>query len=69
MIEIDRAMKSRNLNGGIVIQVHDEILIDCPEGESDVIEEIVREKMTGAVEISVPLEVQVGKGKSWYEAH
>ncbi len=69
MLEINKEITSRNLRGGIVIQVHDEILIDCPRAEGDIMEEIIRDKMGNAFDLCVPLEVQVGKGGSWYEAH
>jgi DNA polymerase-1 len=69
MLEIFREGAARGLEGGIVVQVHDEILVDCPADEKDAFTGLIRSKMSGAYELSVPLKVEVGSGKNWYEAH
>ncbi len=69
MLELHGDMLERGLRGGIIIQVHDEILVDCPEAEKAETQGLVREKMSKAYTLSVPLRVDLGSGKNWYEAH
>jgi DNA polymerase-1 len=57
------------LEGGIVIQVHDDILIDCPLAEREEMIRILQEEMGGAYELAVPLRVDVSSGANWYETH
>ena len=53
----------------MLLQVHDELVLEVPEEEAAAAEALVREAMEGAAELRVPLEVEVGKAKSWAEAH
>lgn len=69
MLEIFTESKEAGLAGGILVQIHDEILVDCPESEKDRFAGLLREKMSSAFHLSVPLKVEVGYGKNWYEAH
>jgi DNA polymerase-1 len=69
MLGLEAEIEARGLEGGILIQVHDEILVDCPAGEKEMMEGIVREQMSGAYSLSVPLKVEVSSGSNWYEAH
>jgi len=69
MLDISEEIKKQKLEGGIIIQVHDEILVDCPESEREIFEGMLREKMRGAYELRVPLKVEVQSGANWYEAH
>jgi DNA polymerase-1 len=69
MLGVFEEMGRRGLAGGIVVQVHDEILVDCPESERAEIEGLLKDKMTKAYALSVPLKVELGGGKTWYEAH
>jgi DNA polymerase-1 len=52
----------------MLLQVHDELVLEIAEGEKDVVEALVREQMAGAADLSVPLDVSVGTGLSWHEA-
>jgi DNA polymerase-1 len=69
MLGIFRDSRTRGLAGGMVVQVHDEILVDCPEGERAAFADLVRDKMTNAYTLAVPLKVEIGYGKNWNEAH
>ncbi|MFH1313569.1 MAG: DNA polymerase I [Candidatus Eisenbacteria bacterium] len=69
MLGVCDEIETRRLEGGIVIQVHDEILIDCPETEREQFEEILSDRMSGAYILRVPLKVDVSSGRNWYEAH
>jgi DNA polymerase-1 len=58
-----------SLAARMVLQVHDELVFDVPLGEKERVIELVREKMEAAVELDVPLKVEVGTGADWLEAH
>ena len=68
MIEIYNELSKRNLKAKMIIQVHDELLIDCPKNEKDEVISIIKDKMENAYELSVPLKVDIECGKNWYEA-
>lgn len=68
MINIKNEFEKQNLRAKIIIQVHDELLIDCPKNELVKVKEIVKDKMENAYKLSVPLKVDIGIGKNWYEA-
>ena len=65
MIAIDRELTSRNLRSQMLLQVHDELVFECPENEVDELRELVREKMEHVHELRVPLKVEIGVGKNW----
>ncbi len=68
MIEVDAALKGAGLTSRMLLQVHDELLIEVAEGERERVETLVRDKMGGAYPLDVPLEVSVGYGRSWDSA-
>ena len=67
MINIYNEFNKRGLRAKIIIQVHDELLIDCPSDEVSEVIEIVRDKMENSYKLSVPLKVDIEMGKNWYE--
>lgn len=67
MIRVDARLKKDNSQAKIVLQVHDELLIETPENETEYVKRILREEMEAAADISVPLEVSVSTGTDWYE--
>ena len=69
MVRVDRALKERRLRTKMVLQIHDELVFDAPEDEVDEVVELARREMTGAYDFGVPLEVGVGVGRSWLDAH
>ncbi|MGB3484413.1 MAG: DNA polymerase I [Mycobacterium sp.] len=68
MVNVDEAIKAAGLRSRILLQVHDELLIEIAEGERDQVEAVVRDKMGTAYPLDVPLEVSVGYGRSWDSA-
>lgn len=68
MIDVADALDEAGLASRILLQIHDELLLEVVPGEGDAVEGIVRERMAGAAELSVPLDVSVGVGRSWREA-
>lgn len=69
MVKIDRAMKRENLRAKMVLQIHDELVFDCPKAEAERLKEIVRREMSAAYDFGVPLEVGIGEGANWLDAH
>ena len=69
MVRVDRALKERRLRAKMVLQIHDELVFDVPEEEVDEVVELARREMTDAYDFGVPLEVGVGVGRSWLDAH
>lgn len=65
MINVDSAIKEAGLASRILLQVHDELLLEIANGERDQVEALVRDKMGSAYPLDVPLEVSVGYGRSW----
>ena len=69
MIAVDAEIRRRGLGARMILQIHDELLFDVPRAELDEVEALVRERMTGVVELAVPLVVDVGHGRTWLDAH
>lgn len=69
MINVDRELRLRNLESRIVLQVHDELLIEAKDSEVEEVRQILQDKMKNVMELSVELEVGLGVGDNWLEAH
>ena len=69
MVKIDRRLAAEKLQTKMLLQVHDELVFEVPQEELAAVTRLVREEMEGAVELSVPLLVEVGSGRNWREAH
>jgi DNA polymerase I len=69
MIEIDRTLSKRGLLTKMIMQVHDELVFEVPAKEIDTVQKIVRDKMEHALDLSVPIKVDMKAGKNWFEAH
>ncbi|MFC4605325.1 DNA polymerase I [Rhodococcus kronopolitis] len=65
MIDVQAALAASGLRSRMLLQVHDELVLEVVADEREAVEALVREKMAGAIELSVPLEVSVGTGRSW----
>ncbi|NHU84056.1 DNA polymerase I [Kocuria sp. JC486] len=68
MIRVDRELEARDLRSRVLMQVHDELVVEAAPGEVDTVSEILRAEMGAAIELSVPLEVNVGVGPDWNAA-
>lgn len=68
MLDVESELERRRLRSRMLLQVHDELVFEAAPGERAEVEAIVREKMGGAVDLAVPLDVSVGSGQSWHEA-
>ncbi|MGA2192786.1 MAG: DNA polymerase I, partial [Nitrospirota bacterium] len=69
MINIARRLKDESLAAKMVLQVHDELVFESPEAEAEKVIALVRCEMEHATELSVPVKVDIGAGRSWGEAH
>ncbi len=67
MINVAGKLQKGGYKARLVLQVHDELIIDCPKEEVDAVSNILKTEMENAVHLRVPLTVEVGVGKSWYE--
>jgi len=68
LIRLDNGLEDGGYRSDLVLQVHDEVLVDVEPDEADAVEELTRVALTGAAELSVPLEVAMAWGSSWSEA-
>ena len=69
MIDIHREIPRLNLKSKMVLQIHDELIFEYPSDEEEELLKLVIDKMESAMKLSVPVVVDYGIGKSWYEAH
>ncbi len=69
MIRVHDRLKAEGLEGRLVLQVHDELIVECPESEADAICKLVEEEMEGVAALSIPLLAETHAGKTWAEAH
>ncbi|WP_405596486.1 DNA polymerase I [Streptomyces sp. NBC_01410] len=68
MLNVDRALREAKLSSRLLLQVHDEIVLEISPGERERVEELVRKEMSAAVSLSAPLDVSVGVGADWESA-
>ena len=69
MIKIEDRFKAKGLKSKMILQVHDELLFECPKEEIDEAVDIIKDSMEHAMTLKVPLDVQIGIGSNWLEAH
>ncbi|MFI4859221.1 MAG: DNA polymerase I [Phycisphaerales bacterium JB063] len=68
MVNLQQRIEQESLPAKLLLQIHDELVVECPAREAVRIAKVVEEAMTGAMELSVPLKVDVGVGADWFEA-
>ena len=68
MVNVYNTLNNRNLKSKIILQVHDELILNVKENELEEVKKIVKEEMEAVLNLSVPLEVDMNLGKTWYEA-
>lgn len=67
MIRVDRALQKAALDARLILQVHDELIVECSEKDVSAAAEILRREMEGVMQLAVPLTVELNIGDSWYE--
>lgn len=68
MIQVFKRLEEAGLNSKLVLQVHDELIIDTCIEEKEKVKEILKTSMEGAIKLSIPLKAELGEAKNWYEA-
>ena len=68
MVRVDERLHKENLKAKLILQVHDELIVECPEEEKETVARLLTEEMEGAVHLSVPLTVEAHWGINWLEA-
>lgn len=69
MIRVDEKLKASGLDAKLILQVHDELIVECRRDAADAARKILVEEMESAVSLAVPLSVSAGTGDNWYECH
>ena len=69
MIKVDARLRAEGLEARLVLQVHDELIVECPEGEADQVKAMLQEEMEGVAALSVPLIADAKAGRTWAECH
>lgn len=69
MIEVHKQMKKANVKSKLLLQVHDELVFDVHKDELELMKNLVREAMTNAVRLVVPMEVESKTAQNWLDAH
>ena len=68
MIGVSNRIKKEGLKSELILQVHDELIVDAYISEAEKIKKILKEEMEGAVKLAVDLTVSIGEGKTWFDA-
>ena len=68
MVAIERRLREEGRSARLVLQVHDELLLEAPDAETSIVKELVREEMCSAYPLDPPLAVDIGVGDDWAEA-
>ena len=68
MLRVDAALREQARGARLLLQVHDELIVECPVQASDAVARLMTEQMQNAVSLSVPLVAEAKTGASWYEA-
>jgi len=69
MIEMHRSIQEEKVEAKLILQVHDELILDTPKQEIDDVIKLVTSSMMGAADLDVPLEIDIGIGDNWDQAH
>lgn len=68
MVNVQNRMEAEGLNSKLILQIHDELIVDTKLDEKEIVEKILKEEMENVVKLNVPLTVGIGSGKSWFDA-
>lgn len=68
MIKVSQAIEAKGMAANMLVQVHDELVFECPESELDELRDTVTKVMDSAVKLAIPLKVESHSGPTWYEA-
>ena len=68
MVSVYERLKEEKLDAKLILQVHDELIVDSSEADAERAGQIIEEEMTKAASLSIPLIAEVNKGRTWYDA-
>lgn len=68
MVKVYNELKSRSLKSKLILQIHDELIVDTFPDEVEIVKELLKTIMENVIELKVPLVVEIGQGKNWYDA-
>ena len=68
MVRVEHRLKGEGLAAKLIMQVHDELIVECPEAEKETVERLLEEEMGGVAHLAVPLPAQAHSGRTWLEA-
>ena len=68
MINVYKRLKEEKLKSTLILQVHDELILNVKQGEEEIINKLIKEEMENAVSLSVKMEVDINEGPTWYDA-
>ena len=69
MVRVGRRLKAEGLQARLVLQVHDELIVECPEAEAETVKTLLTQEMEGVAQLSVPLVADAAAGKTWADCH
>ncbi len=69
MVHVAQRLEREGLQAKLILQVHDELIVECPEHEAETVRTLLTEEMERAASLSVPLSAEAGVGHSWADAH
>ena len=69
MLRVDRALKQQQLKTRLLLQVHDELILESPDAEVDSVKALLKQEMEHVVELAVPLRVSIEAGSCWGDFH
>ena len=67
MINVNKELKTRGLEAKIILQVHDEMMIEAPENEKEEVKDIMKKEMESAIQLKIPLVAEISEAKNWYD--
>jgi DNA polymerase-1 len=68
MVKIADEFTTKKLEAQLIMQVHDELVVECPDTEAEIVKKILQETMEHIVNWDIPMSVEIGVGKNWLEA-
>jgi DNA polymerase-1 len=69
MLSVNDSLKEQKIDAKLILQVHDELVVESHEKDTEKVTKILTDSMSKAAKLSVPLEVEIGIGKNWDQAH
>ena len=68
MVRVFERLEREHLQARLILQVHDELIVECPQEEAEAVKRLLEEEMAGAVSLAVPMVAEAGVGETWYDA-